>query len=574
MLNATIMSKPETSRDYSLRSVGKCTKYYAHSCDNPKEAVGCDSFETPPCMNCKSLSIDNDKLRRQIAILQTYIDKQSIHSDSAVAGSPKGDVKSTQSQTPCIMLKNTSCGTETPVKSVKVFPGTSVASGTSDNSHMITLSDGNNHIIWPYYHHDHNVFKKFDVLDLGKDTTYTHVFSNRSVAYYGSLTYSYTGGSHPPRPFHDNKYLMNILTSVKELYPDYKFNSAMITCYADGDNWMPFHSDDETCIAANSSIMTISLGETRSLQFQSKNTTTIINDTELSLEHGDVFLMSQESQSFFQHSIPKDTSCRLQRISITLRLLSGDSASDSHVNGTSQPIPPPVKDVRKTNAKSSCNSDQESTQKTNRDRVLYISSSMFKSLDETRLSSKSTDALVFSYPGATVSSIEEKFRGDKRISHVDPNTIKTIILMCGTNNVDSILGSPKHMRDKLLSEKTPYSCDMESMSETFQSIEHFLVYLNEWAPYAKIKVLNILPRESKVRNEVITRINSYIFSLAQRFAFVEHPDSMANRSYLFAYKSGFRKSIFFSSYGSDNVHLNQKGVTRLARYLKYIAHNH
>ncbi|KAL5254159.1 hypothetical protein ACHWQZ_G013808 [Mnemiopsis leidyi] len=391
MLNATIMSKHETSRDYSLRSVGKCTKYYAHSCDNPKEAVGCDSFETPPCMNCKSLSIDNDKLRRQIAILKTYIDKQSINTDSAVAGSPKGDVKSTQSQTPCIMLKNTSCGTDTPVKSV--FPGTSVASGTSDNSHMITLSDG-------------------------------------------------------------------------------------------------------------------------------------------------------------------------------------DCASDSHVNGISQPIPPPVKDVRKTNAKSSCNSDQESTQKTNRDRVLYISSSMFKSLDETRLSSKSTDALVFSYPGATVSSIEEKFRGDKRISHVDPNTIKTIILMCGTNNVDSILGSPKHMRDKLLSEKTPYSCDMESMSETFQSIEHFLVYLNKWAPYAKIKVLNILPRESKARNEVITRINSYIFSLAQRFAFVEHPDSMANRSYLFAYKSGFRKSIFFSSYGSDNVHLNQKGVTRLARYLKYIAHNH
>ena len=48
---------------------------------------------------------------------------------------------------------------------------------------------------------------------------------------------------------------------------------------------------------------------------------------------------------------------------------------------------------------------------------------------------------------------------------------------------------------------------------------------------------------------------------------------MFNRSYLFANKAGFRKSVFFSSRGSDNVHLNEKGIIRFAKYLKYIGHN-
>ena len=146
------------------------------------------------------------------------------------------------------------------------------------------------------------------------------------------------------------------------------------------------------------------------------------------------------------------------------------------------------------------------------------------------------------------------------------------MLLCGTNNVDLIIKSPKHLRDKLVYEQS--SCSMEAMAETFNSIERFLLYLNEWAPDAKIKLFNILPRESRARNEVITRINNYMCGLANKFNFVYHPDTEFNRLYLFASKSGFRKSLYFSSQGSDNVHLNQNGIIRFARHLKYIAHNH
>ena len=41
---------------------------------------------------------------------------------------------------------------------------------------------------------------------------------------------------------------------------------------------------------------------------------------------------------------------------------------------------------------------------------------------------------------------------------------------------------------------------------------------------------------------------------------------------LFSSKSGHRKGDFFSQNGSDNVHLNRLGVIRLAKYMKYFAH--
>ena len=576
------MSKPVTPRVYGFRNKGKCTKYLAHSdCDSPKARTdSCVNFETSKCKNCTALSMDNDRLRRQIAVLRSFIDNNSIENDPFAADCFRQDiiqehmptVHSTETQTPSIILDNKSCGSDECLASNTTAVNTSRACGTNDTSYLITSADGNNRIIWPYHQLDRNVFGKFDLLHLEQDTTFTHTFGNRSVAYYGSHTYNYSGSSHPPRSFHDNECLVKILNVVKELYPNYQFNSAMITRYSTGEEWMPFHSDDETCIAPHSSIMTISFGDTRSLQFQSIDTPHT-HYSELSLGHGDVLLMSQQSQSYFQHGIPKNTASKLPRISITLRMLIVEASTHDR----SHHIPPAVNILQNKHALESTsipnNSHPELIQETDKKRVIYISSSMFKSLNENKLSSKFNDALVFSYSGATVESMREKFKNDPRLKDIDSKTVQTIVLMCGTNNIDKIIDSPIHMRNKFISEQQTHSCSMEAITETFKSIQNFLTYLHEWAPYARIKILNILPRESRVRNEAITRINSYFCSLAQKLSFIEHPDSMLNRSYLFANKAGFRKSAFFSSYGSDNVHLNEKGVIRLAKYLKYIGHN-
>ena len=42
---------------------------------------------------------------------------------------------------------------------------------------------------------------------------------------------------------------------------------------------------------------------------------------------------------------------------------------------------------------------------------------------------------------------------------------------------------------------------------------------------------------------------------------------------LFSFSDGTRKNNFFHPWGSDNVHLNKLGIIRMAKYLKYHAHN-
>ena len=146
-----------------------------------------------------------------------------------------------------------------------------------------------------------------------------------------------------------------------------------------------------------------------------------------------------------------------------------------------------------------------------------------------------------------------------------------VILLCGTNDVDSILNSPKHMRSKLL-KVDGHKANAKCLDTTNRSIEKLVKKLHEWAPLALINIVNILPRESRVRNEVICDINHFISNLSHTYSYVNMIDTERDR-YLFVDQFGFRKSAkFFSNQGEDNVHLNLKGVIRLAKHLKYHAH--
>ena len=422
------MSKSTTPREYCFRNSGKCTKYPAsvQIKGTPKSNITLHSTATKNCKNCSALSIEIEKLRRQVAILSSQLDNHSIKTGplSSECSEPvvqdqelKDNVNSTETQTDCIELTDTCCGSNEIMDNKQAANCSSAACGTDETCQLITLRDGNNQIIWPYYQHDLEVFAMFDVTMLGKETTFSHTFSNRSVAYYGCQTYSYNGGSHPPQPFSSNQYLNDILTAVTISYPEFRFNSAMVTHYASGEDWIPLHSDNEACIMPNSSIMTISLGETRTIMFQSKDKPIPI-ETEISLAHGGVLLMSQQSQSIFQHTIPKDTACVRPRISITLRMIN-KNLSDVHPPIYS-PISLPVEHSRKQNDVNMNKQTGAFSHKTGKSKTLYISSSMFKSLDEKRLSSRSQEAVVFAYPGATVSSIEENFKADCRRSNLDP----------------------------------------------------------------------------------------------------------------------------------------------------------
>ena len=124
---------------------------------------------------------------------------------------------------------------------------------------------------------------------------------------------------HDPCAIPNDSYLLSIVALLIKLklfsriFPKYFFNSVLINKYSNGNSHIPMHSDDEDSIKPGSSILTISLGETRSIKFQPKND---IHGSaiSISLQHGDAYMISFLSQNLFKHGIPKDNAYKSMRI--------------------------------------------------------------------------------------------------------------------------------------------------------------------------------------------------------------------------------------------------------------------
>ena len=89
--------------------------------------------------------------------------------------------------------------------------------------------------------------------------------------------------------------------------PLFEFNSILVSKYENGADFIGFHLDNESEIVPKSDIVTLSFGQSRIMKFKT------LLDTdhpcqEVPLAHGDVLVMSQQSQKYFQHSIVPDDS--------------------------------------------------------------------------------------------------------------------------------------------------------------------------------------------------------------------------------------------------------------------------
>ena len=520
------------------------------------------------------------QLERQLALLLKEKDITTHdHNDNVQSHSEKSNVNNLISPSTLLSYTNACCGTSDDILSTE---SSSKCCGTDDYNEVVDVNGDNGRVI-PFETYNPGVFSSLSIDELEASTTYSYCrkFNSRSVAYYGDIPYSYPGGEHQANSISSNLYLEKVvIPAVTDMYPWFRFNSIMVTRYINGSQNIPFHSDDEESIELQSSIMTISLGITRNLIFRPKAADTRMSESTVPLGHGDVLLMSRLSQDVYEHSVPKDFS-KNTRISITFRYLIERNNFGSGVTNTVTntepsnichqelnpgPLPNDPKNSSSTSQAKSGQTKAPSTKST----TLFISSSMFSHLDSKKLSSKSQDAFVFSYPGATAKNMHHRFRTDSRLKDINPQSVDKIFLLCGTNDVDNIINSPKHLRKKIIyqSEK----CNMEAFDNTCNDIEGFVHYLVEWAGSAEIRILKVLPRESKVRNNVINKINCYTSGLVDKFKRVK-PCEIVKDRFLFANEYGFRKSYFFMNDGDDNVHLNKNGTARLANHLKFTAHN-
>ena len=515
---------------------------------------------------CASKTSKIHQLERQIALLLKEKDITSHdHNDNVQSYSERSNMNNLISPSTLLSYTNACCGTSDDILSTE---SSSKCCGTDDYNEVVDVN-GDNGLVKPFEMYNPGVFSSLSIDELEASTTYCQKFNSRSVAYYGDTPYSYPGGEHQANSISSNLYLEKVvIPAVTDMYPWFRFNSIMVTRYSNGSQNIPFHSDDEESIELQSSIMTISLGITRNLTFRPKAADPRMSESTVPLGHGDVLLMSRLSQDVYEHSVPKDFS-KNTRISITFRHLIERNNCGSGVTNTEPSNISSLTHQENSSSTSQAKSGQTKAPST-KSTTLFISSSMFSHLDSKKLSSKSQDAYVFSYPGATAKNMHHRFRTDSRLKDINPQSVNKIFLLCGTNDVDNIINSPKHLRKRIIYQSE--QCNMETLANTCNDIEGFVHYLNEWAGSAAIRILKVLPRESKARNNVINKINCYTSGLVDKFERVK-PCEIVKDRFLFANEYGFRKSDFFMNDGDDNVHLNTYGTARLANHLKFTAHN-
>ena len=427
-------------------------------------------------------------------------------------------------------------------------------------------------IVLPYIRLPNKPFSNFEFNALDQDSKFDIQLTNRSLCYYGISSYCYNGVKHHPNPIPTSEnYLCLILEHLKTILPDFQYNSVLLTKYNDGSDCLNFHSDNESEIVPDSDIVTISFGQSRVFKFRSLSVASNYPDQEISVSHGDVMIMSRSSQDFFQHSITPDDS-KNPRISITFRMLDEKRKIQPLRSNKVPSLSSVGAPLKSCSAEPSASSNQHKLQNQADTYTLYIGDSMLKHLNSSKMCSSSQQAKVFAYSGATAKGVKSKLICDPDFLQIDPGKVSKIFLLCGTNSVDRILNIPFSMNADLITNNGIYLPSESNLKSAKSEITQLVTFLHDRCPSASIGFVNILPRESAVRNHVINSLNDHVHNMVSSHLYLKMVSTESNRN-LFTFRDGLRKVNYFDTKGEDNVHLNNNGIIRLAKHLKYISHN-
>ena len=142
-------------------------------------------------------------------------------------------------------------------------------------------------------------------------------------------------------------------------------------------------------------------------------------------------------------------------------------------------------------------------------------------------------------------------------------------MLCGTNDVDNILNIKKNNHSNVNIDASNF--DQNKFGCTIHDIESLVDFIHNWTINAQINILNILPRASIHRNNVINNMNKFLMNMCFQKAFLNYINTECKLC-LFSSSDGFRKMLYFKTMGTDNVHLNKFGIIRFGKHLKYLLH--
>lgn len=109
-----------------------------------------------------------------------------------------------------------------------------------------------------------------------------------------------------------------VLKQKVEIETGLEFNAVLLNLYRNGNDSVAWHSDREHQIGSNPNIASLTFGQTRPFRFRHKIRKDV-GQLEIPLHHGTLLLMSETTNTFWEHHIPKSTKEMLPRINLTFR---------------------------------------------------------------------------------------------------------------------------------------------------------------------------------------------------------------------------------------------------------------
>lgn len=131
---------------------------------------------------------------------------------------------------------------------------------------------------------------------------------------------SWYGDSNRPSRESNPDWPLELITIQKqvEFETQLKFNAVLLNLYRDGNDGVAWHSDKTPSANKNMNIASVTFGETRLFRLRHKFLKDI-PQIEIPLHHGTFLLMAGNTNSYWEHQVPKTAREVLPRINLTFR---------------------------------------------------------------------------------------------------------------------------------------------------------------------------------------------------------------------------------------------------------------
>ena len=137
----------------------------------------------------------------------------------------------------------------------------------------------------------------------------------RQVAWYADAAYTYVYSGMPKQAQIWHPDLFQLKQKIEQRV-GHLFNSCLANLYADGQQAMGWHSDNESTLGQQPVIASLSLGATRKFRFKHQQTQSHVD---CMLQHGQLLVMRGTTQQYWKHCITKSARVIEPRINLTFR---------------------------------------------------------------------------------------------------------------------------------------------------------------------------------------------------------------------------------------------------------------